>query len=126
MSLGRGPSRFWAALHRFGVARPRMPFWRVIVEARLDRRSRRWPAHVDGAVAAVFVWARTIEEAEGLATLALAEEGLDAVTADATRYAPAARPQRTPGAVMRGDLGYLARIVGEAGASPPSRRGARA
>jgi hypothetical protein len=77
-------------------------------------------------VAPVYVWARTVEEAEGLAALALEGEGLVAVTADAKKSAPAAAPRRTPAAVARGDLGFLPRLDGEAGADGPSRRDARA
>jgi hypothetical protein len=103
-----------------------MPFWRVVVEAKLDRRTRRWSHRVEGAVAAVFVWARTIEEAEGLAALALEEEGLEAVTADAVKCPPAAMPRRTPMAVARGEFGLLADMEGDASTDPHSRRDARA
>jgi hypothetical protein len=105
-----GPSGFWAALYRAKLVRARMPFWRVVVEAKLDRRVKRWPAKFDAAVAAIFVWARTIEEAEGLAALALEEEGLVAVTADAKKCDPAAPPRKTPAAVTRSELGFLERI----------------
>jgi hypothetical protein len=103
-----------------------MPFWRVVVESKLDRRARAWSKRYDGAVTAVFCWARTIEEAEGLAALALEGEGLEAVTADAKKHPPAAAPRRAPAAVARGELGFLPRLDGEAGADGPSRRGARA
>ncbi|MDX2277575.1 MAG: hypothetical protein NW206_19165 [Hyphomonadaceae bacterium] len=126
MSLARGPSRFWAFLHRVKIVRARMPFWRVVVEAKLDRRVRNWPAQIDGAVTAVFVWARTIEEAEGLAALAIEEEGLEAVTADAKKCPPAAMPRGRPMAVARSDLGYLTHGDGEAPADPYSRWDARA
>ena len=86
-----------------------MPFWRVVVDCDLDRRARPWPQDVEGVVAAVYVWARTIEEAEGLASLALEEEGLDALTTDAIKVEPAAMPQKAPGAVSRSELGYIAR-----------------
>ncbi len=126
VSLPRGPSRLWAWLHRYKLARAHMPFWRVVVEAKLDRRTRRWSHRVEGAVAAVFVWARTIEEAEGLAALALEEEGLEAVTADAVKCPPAAMPRRTPMAVARGEFGLLADMEGDASTDPHSRRDARA
>ena len=126
MSLPRGPSRFWTLLHRLGLAKAHMPFWRVIVECELDRRARQWPADVEGVVAAVYVWARTIEEAEGLAALALEEEGLDAITADALKTAPAAMPHRAPCAVARGELGFIARTEDGARADPHSRWDARA
>ena len=42
-----------------------------MVEAKLDRRAKVWPERFEAAVAAVFVWARTIEEAEALASLAI-------------------------------------------------------
>ena len=96
------------------------------MEARLNRTGRRWPARVEGAVTAVFVWARSIEEAEGLATLALDEQGLDTLTADAVKCPPCAAPQTEPAAVARGELRFLPRIEGETPSEPPSRRGARA
>jgi hypothetical protein len=68
LRLKRGLSRFWAFAFRAGFVRAPMPFWRVVVEAKLDRRVRAWSRRYDGAVTAVFVWARTIEEAEGLAS----------------------------------------------------------
>lgn len=126
MKLKRGLSRFWAFLYRAKLVRPPMPFWRVVVEARLDRRVKRWSRRFDTAVTAVFVWARTIEEAEGLAALALAEEGLEAITTDAKKCAPAAAPRRLAAAVARAELGFLPRIDGEADAEGPSRRDARA
>ncbi|MFT3729745.1 MAG: hypothetical protein QM759_18125 [Terricaulis sp.] len=122
MKLKRGgSSKFWAALFRARLARAHMPFWRVVVEAKLDRRVKRWPSKFDSAVAAVFVWGRTIEEAEGLASLALEEEGLVAVTADAKKCEPAAAPRKTPAAVARTDLGFLERID-SAGAKPSRSR----
>lgn len=126
MTLKRGPSRVWTWLYRAKLARGHMPFWRVVVEAKLDRRARPWPKRLDGVVAAVFVWARTIEEAEGLAALALEEEGLEAITADASKCAPSAAPRRTPAAVARTELGYIARIEGDARTDPTSHRDARA
>ncbi|WP_395644450.1 hypothetical protein [Terricaulis sp.] len=107
MKLKRGTSRFWAAMYRLGFARPHMPFWRVVVEAKVRRRSKKWPEGLEAAVAGVFVWARTIEEAEGLASLALEEEGLEAVTADAVKHPPAAKPSKTPMAMARTELGFL-------------------
>jgi hypothetical protein len=103
-----------------------MPFWRVVVEAKVDRRVRNWPAQIDGAVTAVFVWARTIEEAEGLAALAIEEEGLEAVTADAKKASPAAMPRRRPVAVARTELGYISHADDDAPADPYSRWDARA
>lgn len=126
MKLKRGPSGFWAAMHRWRLARARMPFWRVVVEAKLDRAVARWPERYAGAVVAVYVWARSIEEAEGLAALALENEGLFALTADATKHPPAARPLRKSTAVSRGALGFINHIDDEAPAAGPSRRGARA
>lgn len=125
MRLKRGLSRFWAFLFRTGLARAPMPFWRVVVEARLDRRVRRWPRRYGSAVTAVFVWARTIEEAEGLASLALAQEGLETLTADARKCPPAAPPKRAPAAVARNELSFLPNLEGEASAKG-SRRDARA
>lgn len=122
MKLKRGgPSKFWAMLYRTRLVRPRMPFWRVVVEAKLDRRAKRWPRKFDAAVAAVFVWARTIEEAEGLASLALEEEGLVAVTADAKKCEPAAAPRKQPAAVTRTELGFLEHID-KSGAKPSRSR----
>lgn len=126
MKLKRGLSRIWPALYRAKLVRPHMPFWRVVVEARLDCRSKKWPRKFGSAVTAVFVWARTIEEAEGLAVLALEEEGLEALTADAKKASPAAGPRRSPAAVARSELGFLPRLDGETGAEGPSRRDARA
>lgn len=126
MRLKRGLSRIWPFLYRAKLARQHLPFWRVVVEARLDRKSKKWPRKFGSAVTAVFVWARTIEEAEGLAVLALEEEGLEALTADAKKTPPAAAPRKTPAAVARTELGFLARLDGETGAQGPSRRDARA
>lgn len=126
MKLKRGLGRIWPALYRAKFVRPHMPFWRVVVEARLDRRAKKWPRRFGSAVTAVYVWARTIEEAEGLAVLALEEEGLEALTADAKKTAPAAAPRKIPAAVARSELGFLPRLDGETGAEGPSRRDARA
>ena len=126
MSLKRGPSGFWATMHRWKLARARMPFWRVVVEAEFDRREKQWPERFVGVVTPVFVWARTIEEAEGLASLALEAEGLVTLTADAIKVPPAARPSREPAAVMRGPLGYIPRAEDETPSPGPSRRGLEA
>lgn len=125
MRLKRGISRFWAFLFRARIVQARMPFWRVVVEARLDRRTKAWPDGVQAVVAPVYVWARTIEEAEALAALAIEEEGLDALTSDAVKAPPAAAPRSVPAAVARGDWGFLERHEGGAGAEGPSRRDAR-
>lgn len=125
MKLKHGPSRFWARLYRWRLARAPMPFWRVVVEAKLDRGARRWPRRFSAAVTAVFVWARTIEEAEALALLALEREGLAGLTADAVKHPPAAAPRREPAAVARGRIGFVARTEDEpAGPSvlPPNCR----
>jgi hypothetical protein len=116
-----GSSSFWAALYRARLARAPLPFWRVVVEAKLDRRVKRWPPRFDSAVTAVFVWARTIEEAEGLAALALEAEGLVAVTADAQKSPPAAAPRKKACAVARSELGFLER-ADNAGAKPSRSR----
>lgn len=126
MKLKRGASRFWAFMHRLKLVQGRMPFWRVVVEAKLDRGMRKWPRKFDTAVTAVFVWAYTIEEAEGLAALALQEEGLQTITADAKKCPPAAAPKSAPAAVARTELRFLPRLEGETGADGPSRRDARA
>jgi hypothetical protein len=124
MRLKRGTSRLWAYLYKIKLARPVMPFWRVVVEAKLDRTARRWPRRYGSAVTAVFVWARTIEEAEGLASLALTREGLVTLTSDAVKCAPAAAPRASPMAVARNELSFLAIEEDAAGAAP--RRDARA
>jgi len=122
--LKRGLSRFWAYLYKIKFVRAPMPFWRVVIEARLDRTARRWPRRYESAVTAVFVWARTVEEAEGLASLALGREGLVTLTADAIKCPPAVPPKRIPMAVSRHELAFLALEGDVAGATP--RRGARA
>lgn len=126
MKLKRGLSRFWTFAFRAGLARARMPFWRVVVESKLDRRARAWSKKYDGAVTAVFVWARTIEEAEGLAVLALEDEGLEPMTADAIKCQPAAAPKATPQAVARSDIGFITNVEDEQTADGSSRRGAQA
>jgi hypothetical protein len=107
-------------------ARARMPFWRVVIEAKLDRGVRKWPKRYDTAVTAVFVWAATLEEAEALASLALEDEGLIMQTADASRCSPCAAPSEAPRAMSRTGLRYLDRVENEPGARGPSRWGARA
>lgn len=117
-----GPSRFWALCYRLRLARFAMPFWRVIVEVRPMRGRREWPRDVDVGVTGVFVWARSAEEAEGLAMLALEEERLGAVTADAKKTDPAARPRKSPIAFARTPLRYLPRLQDEAPRAQPPRR----
>lgn len=124
--LARGTSRIWAFLFRAKLARPHMPFWRVVVEAKLDRRARKWPRRHDAVVTAVFVWAQTIEEAEALGALALEPEGLIPLTADAAKCAPSAPPRREAGAVARTELRYLPRLEQEPGVGGTPRRDARA
>jgi hypothetical protein len=126
VKLKRGASQFWAFLYRSKLVRPRMPFWRVVVEAKLDRRAKPWPERFESAVTAVFVWARTIEEAEALATLAMEQEGMLALTADAVKHPPAAAPRREPAAVARTPLGFLARLDAGVDAGGASHRDARA
>lgn len=126
MKLKRGLSRFWSFAFRAGFARAPMPFWRVVVEAKLDRRVRNWSNRHDGAVTAVFVWARTIEEAEGLAQRALEQEGLISLTADAVKCPPAAAPKKVPAAVARSELGFLTSSEDEERADGSSRRDAQA
>lgn len=126
MRLKRGTSRLWAFLFRTRIVRARMPFWRVVVEARVDRRAGRWPEDAHAVVAPLYVWARTIEEAEALAALAVEDDGLEALTADAMKHPPAAAPRGNPAAVARGEWGLLTRCDGEAPAEDPSRRDARA
>jgi hypothetical protein len=127
VKVKRRTSAFWALLYRARIVRAHMPFWRVVVEAKLNRRiGKKWPKDMEGAVTAVFVWARTIEEAEGLAALALEEEGLDALTADAVKCPPSAPPKRKAMATTRTELGFLPRLDGDARMDGPSHRGARA
>lgn len=103
-----------------------MPFWRVVAECRPSKPLRFWPVSADVAVTALFVWARTSEEAEGLAALALEEEGLSVATADASKIAPAARARRTPAVIARTDFAFLRRMHSDEPLAPPPRRGARA
>lgn len=126
MKLKRGASSLWALLYRIKLARPRMPFWRVVVEAKLDRRAKAWPERFNSAVAAVFVWARTIEEAEALASLAIEQEGMIALTADAIKHAPASAPRREPAAMARTAFGFLPRLDAGAIAGGAPHRDARA
>ncbi len=114
MKLKRGASGFWAWAYRVRLVRAPMPFWRVVVEAKLMRGARRWPRGADSAVTAVLVWARTIEEAEALAVLALEQEGLAALTADAKKCPPAAAPRPEAMAVARTELGFLSREPAQA------------
>lgn len=126
MKLKRGLSGFWAFLYRSKLARAPMPFWRVVVEAKLDRRVKQWPKRHDAAVVAVYVWARTIEEAEGLAVLAVEADGLKALTADAMKCTPSAAPRKLPAAVARSQFGFLTSAEDETRAGGASRRDARA
>ena len=126
MKLKRGLSRIWPALYQAKLVRPHMPFWRVVVEARLDRRSKKWPRKFDTAGPPGFGWGRPGGEGAGRAALGLGETGLEALTTDAKKLAPAAGPRKPPAAVARAELGFLPRRDGEAGAEGPSRRDARA
>jgi hypothetical protein len=103
-------------MHRWKLARAPMPFWRVVVEAKPNLSARAWPETLECAVVAIYVWARTIEEAEGLAALALEEQGFRSITADAVKHPPVARPRRQPAAVARGPYGFL-----KHGETPASR-----
>lgn len=104
----RGPSRFWSFMFRSGLVKAHMPFWRVVVEARPHPQLRRGRNRFESAVTGVFAWARTIEEAEAVASLALAEEGFETITADAVKCAPSGPPSRLARAVARTPLGLLA------------------
>lgn len=126
MKLARGGSGLWAWAYRAKLVRAPMPFWRVVVEASLIPRARRWPRNAHAAVTSVLVWARTIEEAEALAVLALEQEGLSALTADAVKYPPAAPPRRTPAAISRTELGFITGEPDSRRARGSPRRGARA
>ncbi len=126
MTRVKRSSRLWAWIYRVRLVRPAMPFWRVVVEAKLASGARRWPRRAETAVTAVFVWARTIEEAEALAALALEREGLIVITADAKKAPPSAPPRRRPAAVARTELGFLIRAGGGEPANGAPRRDARA
>ncbi len=126
MKIVRSANGFWAWTYRVKLARAPMPFWRVVVEAALIGGGRRWPRGAQSAVTSVLAWAHTIEEAEALAVLALEEEGLAALTADAVKIAPAAAPRRTPAAVSRTELGFIMGEPGGRNTGGASRRGARA
>jgi hypothetical protein len=126
VKLKRGLSGFWAWAFRTRLARPPMPFWRVVVEAKPAPGDRHWPERAESAVLPIFVWARTIEEAEGLAVLALQQEGLTALTADAGKCPPAAAPKRIPMAVARGEIGFVSQQTAQTQPGGASRRDARA
>lgn len=117
---GRGDGWFWRLVYRAGLARPQMPHWRVVVEAAPDRARRSWPEEVEGAVVSVWVWARTAEEAEGLAQLAIDEEGLSPITADAMREPPESGPRAESGAIARSGYVFYGKI-GE-GSAPVGRQ----
>lgn len=126
MKLARRTSRLWALLYRFGLAHAPMTFWRVVVEAKLLDGPSRILRRYEAAVTAVHVWAHTVEEAEGLAALALQKEGLLVLTADAAKCAPAFAPKPAPMAVARAPLRYLPRLDRQAKAGKRPQRGARA
>ncbi|MFZ4120491.1 MAG: hypothetical protein ACOYKM_02415 [Caulobacterales bacterium] len=110
LPIGPRAAWFWRFMYRAGFARAAMPHWRVVVEAVPDRLRGHWPAEVEGMVVSVFVWARTPEEAEGLAQLAVDAEGLCLITADAARAPPACAPSAEPKVVARTDFAYFGRI----------------
>ena len=126
MKVIRGPNALWAWAYRAKLVRAPTPFWRVVVEAALIGGARRWPRGAHSAVTSVLAWAHTIEEAEALAVLALEQEGLAALTADAVKAAPAAAPRRMPMAVARTELGFIMGEPNGRKAGGASRRGARA
>jgi hypothetical protein len=82
--------RFWRWAFRLGWARPMMPLWRVVVDARAPRFGHRGV----GVVTGILVWANDAEEAEALARLKVAADGYEPVTADAMRATPCTRPRR--------------------------------
>lgn len=102
-----GSNWFWALMLRWGVVHARMPYWRVVVEAKPDHAARFWPAGVVSAVAPVYVWAHTIEEAEALAVLAIEAKGLKPATADAVTTMPRACPRSEPTVVACGVLRFV-------------------
>jgi hypothetical protein len=93
-------------MYRWRVVRARMPFWKVVVEAAPDRTRASWPVEIEGVVTTAFVWARTIEEAEGLARLALEADGLSTSTADAVRATPDCRPATAPEVARLAPYGF--------------------
>lgn len=98
MRVGLPYRRFWRALYQLGWARAWLPQWCVVVEGRRGRRI---------GVTGVLVWAMEAEEAEALAQLALSDEGIDPITADATAVAPQCAPSRTARACVRSPMAWL-------------------
>lgn len=122
MRVGKGASAFWRWLFQRKLLRASMPQWAVVVEATPDRARRPWPVAVESVVVNYTVWARTIEEAEGLAQLAAFEEGLVTVTADAKRIDPCAAPSREPRVVGRTRFAHIESIEDEPRRRPPLSR----
>jgi hypothetical protein len=122
MRVGPGAGMLWRALYRARFIRAAMPQWVVVVEAAPDRTRRPWPNEVEGVVVSVTVWARTIEEAEGLAQLAIFEEGLNPVTADAKSCPPCTLPSREAKAMFRSAFAYFGRIEDDPPRKPPLSR----
>lgn len=122
MRIGKGASALWRWLFQRRIVRALMPQWAVVVEATPDRARRNWPPAVESVVVNYTVWARTIEEAEGLAQLAAFEEGLVTVTADAKRIEPCAAPSREPRVIGRTRFAHFESIEDEPRRRPPLRR----
>jgi len=119
--VGAGASWLWRWLYRVRWLKQTMPQWAVVVEATPDPARRRWPASTEGVVVNFTVWARTIEEAEGLAQLAAFEEGLTTVTADAKRTQATTAPSREPKVVARTAFAFIKKIEDEAPNPPMSK-----
>ena len=92
MKIGLGDTWIWRLLFRLGLARARMPQWRVIVEGRPKPIAGHPQAAAEGAVVSILVWAHEVEEAEGLAQIVVERDGFATLTADAIEVAPQTRP----------------------------------
>lgn len=101
-------TRFWRWAFRLGWARPTMPQWRVVVDARVPRRVGSGGCVVTG----LLVWATDPEEAEALARLKVEADGYEPITADAMLAPPCTRPRREAGVVSTD--GYAAYGVDDA------------
>jgi hypothetical protein len=122
MRVGPGAGVIWRALFRWRLVKAAMPQWTVVVEATPDRTRRPWPEEVEGVVLSVMVWARAVEEAEGLAQLAIFEEGLNPITADANPCEPCCAPSLEPQAVWRSRFAFFGRIDDDPPSKPPLSR----
>lgn len=96
IAVGLGAAPLWRWAYRLRLARQTMPQWRVVIEA------VRWVGQQrEVLVCGVLVWAPDAEEAEALARLAVEQEDLETVTADARPTPPQWRPSSHAQAVAR-------------------------